>query len=318
MDYRPFGRTGRLISSIGLGTALFGREVDEDTSFRVMDYAFEKGITYFDTAQGYEGPTRVAAEVMLGRWLRSRGVRDRVFINTKIIAGGDAATIERIMLQSLERMGIERVDCVKMHLPFPKVPISETLGALTWQVKAGRASSIGCSNYNTAQLREALAASAAGGFARFEAVQVAYNLAIADRQEHLSRFEAEQEMFPLCRREEIAITTYAPLGSGFFAGAYASMDRGAIPRGSRFDLFKGHTGVYFTEQNFRILDSLREKAEAMKVPMVRLAMAWVMSNRNIATVIIGADNTAMIDNAFAAQQMRLAPALRAEMSAWGT
>ncbi len=318
MDYRPFGRTGRPISAIGLGTALFGREVDESASFRTMDYAFEKGINYFDTAEGYAGPGRIASEVMLGKWLRSRGVREKIFINTKIIAGGDGDTIEHIMLQSLERMGIDRVDSVKMHLPFPKVPITETLDALTRQVKAGRTGAIGCSNYTTAQLREALEVSARGGYARFEAVQVAYNLAIADRQEHLSRFEAEREMFPLCRRESIAITTYAPLGSGFFAGVYASPERSAIPRGSRFDLFKGHMDVYFTDQNFSILESLRSKAEDMGIPMVRLAMAWVMSNADITSVIVGADNTAMLDNAIAAREMGLDPTLRAEMSAWGT
>ena len=324
MEQRPLGRTGRTVSAVGLGCVTFGREIDEDTSCRILDYAVEAGIALLDTAEGYGGgnareyrrqrlrvdDTREvsgemnSSERILGRWLQSRGCRDRVVICTKVGTGNSPENIHRALAASLDRLNTGFVDIYMLHKSDPEIPIDETLGALTEEVEAGRVRAVGCSNFSGVQLREALGASAAG--ARFEAVQPPYSLAAP---------EAEDDLFPICRQEQIAVTSYSPLAAGFLSGKYTP-DRSGFPGGSRFDIIPGHADIYFSERNFRIVERLREKSEELGLPMVRLAMAWAMAHPDVTSVLVGARTTAHIDNALAASEMRLDSDLRAEMSSW--
>ena len=327
MKHRPLGRTGQTISMIGLGCVTFGREIDQDMSFRIMDYAVEQGISWLDTAEGYGGGNareyrrtalgvndirEVSGEVgssehIIGRWLQARGCRDRITVCTKVSGGNNSPeNIDRALSTSLERLQTDYVDIYELHTPDDAVPIQETLSTLAPHVYAGRVRTIGCSNISAAQLREALDVSDARDYPRFEVVQPPYSLASP---------EAETALFPLCRQEQIAVTTFSPLAAGFLAGKYLS-DRSKFPLGSRFDIIPGHADIYFNDRNFRIVDRLREKAQQLDLPMVRLAMAWAMSSPDVTSVIVGARTTDHIDNAMKACEMRLDPALRAEMSAW--
>jgi len=303
MEQRPLGRTGSTVSAIGLGAVTFGREIDQDSSFRIMDYAFEAGINFIDTAEAYADGE---SERVVGRWLRSRDCRDEVTLCTKVSTGGGATNIARAMEWSLDRLDVEHVDIMKMHSPDPSTPIQETLEALTREAEAGRVRVIGCSNYTAAQLREALDASAAEGYRRFEVVQPPYSLVLRD---------AEVDLFPLCRDEEVAVTSFSPLGAGFLTGKYTP-SRSTIPQGSRFDVIPGHIDIYFSERNFRIVGLLEAKAEDMGVPMVRLAMAYALTSPDITSVLVGARVPQHIENALAALDMGLEPGLRSEMTAW--
>ena len=170
--------------------------------------------------------------------MRSQGSRDEITLCTKVGSGGGPENIAKALSGSLDRLGTDHVDIYKMHAPDSVTPIAETLAAMTAEVDAGRVGSIGCSNYSAGQLREALDASAAGGYRRFEVIQPPYSLAHRD---------AEENLFPLCRREHIGVTSFSPLGAGFLAGKYTS-DRATIPSGSRFDVIPGHIDIYFSEQ----------------------------------------------------------------------
>ena len=225
MEQRPLGRTGRTISAIGLGCVTFGGEIDEEASYRVMDYAVEKGITFFDTAESYGGGQRrqrrkeafgiddvrevsnemSSSERIVGDWMRTRGCRDEITLCTKVSTGGSPENIAQALSASLERLRTDHVDIYKMHSPDTSTPIAETLSALTMEVETGRVDAIGGSNYSAAQLREALDASASAGYRRFKVFQPAYSLV---------RPEAEEEVFPLCRAEVIAVTPYSPLAGG--------------------------------------------------------------------------------------------------------
>lgn len=326
MEQRKVGRTDLTISTIGLGCVTLGREIDEDTSYQVLDYAVEKGISWFDTAEVYGGGDARAyrknvlgineereasgevgsSEKVLGRWLRARSCRDQVSICTKVSSGNSPENIERALQTSPERLQTDFIDIYKLHGPDEEVPIEESLAMLHQQVQKGVVRAIGCSNFSGAQIREALEASAAGGFARFEITQPPYNLALPDAQE---------DVFPLCRQKEIAATPYSPLGAGFLAGKYTP-DRTRFPRGSRFDVIPGHADEYFSERNFRVVEKLRHQAETVGQPMVRLAMAWVMAHPNVTSVLVGARKVEHIDNALEAMDMGLDPALREEMSLW--
>src|SRR5207344_2765205 len=128
------------------------------------------------------------------------------------------------------------------------------------------------------------------GLKPFQVIENNYNLAAPD---------LEREILPLTRREQIGVLTYSPLAAGFLTGKYTP-DRSAFPKGTRFDVVPGHADVYFSERNFRIVDRLREMAERVAVPAARLAMAWVLKNASVNTVLVGARTTAHLDNAVAA------------------
>ena len=116
-------------------------------------------------------------------------------------------------------------------------------------------------------------------------------------------------------KEGVGITPYSPLASGFLAGKYTP-DRSKFPKGTRFDVIPGHADIYFEDRNFKLVEKLRAKSEKMGLPMVKLAMAWVMANTSLTSVLIGARRTAHVDNAIEAMEMDLSPELHAEMAAW--
>ena len=202
VEQRPLGRTGRTIPAIALGCVTFGREISEDDSYRVMDYAMEKGLNFFDTAEAYGGGnsqrTRLetmgvddqrevttemsSSENIVGRWMEKRGARDDIILMTKFSTGGSADNVHRALAESLERLRTNHVDIYKLHRPYPDVPVDETLGALADEVAAGRTEVIGCSQHSAQQLREALATSAAKGYPRYEITQPGYNLGPAGRR----------------------------------------------------------------------------------------------------------------------------------------
>jgi aryl-alcohol dehydrogenase-like predicted oxidoreductase len=326
LDQKPLGKTGETISGIGLGCVTFGREIDEEQSYRIMDYAVEKGITFFDTAEGYGGGNaregrlatgiddvrEMTAEVssserIIGTWIKANGIRDQITICTKVGSGGSPENVKAKLAASLDRLQIDRTDVYKMHSPDESVPIAETLGALDAEVRAGLVGCIGGSNYDGAQVQEALDASAAHGYARFEITQPIYNLA---HPEHAV------DLFPICEKEEIAVTPYSPLGAGFLAGKYTRGDRQAIPTRTRFDTAPGHIDVYFSDRNFNVVEALQAKSKEIGVSMVKLAMAWAMTHSAVTAVLVGARETRHIDNALEAYDMGLDPGLRSEMSAW--
>ena len=326
MEQKPLGRSGRTISAIGLGCVTFGREIDEETSRRVLDYAVEKGITFLDTAEAYGGgqsrqgrrdsmgvddEREVSGEMssserIIGDWVSDRGCRNEVTLCTKVSTGASPENIGRAVSDSLERLRTDHVDVYKVHNPDESVPIAETLAALNDEVEAGRVQIIGGSNYSAEQIQEALEASDAAGHARFQIMQPPYSLGLPD---------PERDIFPLCTREGIAVTPYSPLAAGFLAGKYTP-DRSQFPKGTRYDISPGHADVYFNDRNFRIVESLRAKAAELDVPMVRLAMSWAMTNPDVTAVLVGARTTSHVDNAIESYERGLDPELRAEMSAW--
>lgn len=325
MNSLAVGRSCITVSPIGLGTGNWGREIDEDASWRVMDYAVERGITFFDTGEVYGGGQSFrsrqsaygsddvrettlemsSSEKIIGRWMRARGCREDITLCTKVGTGNDPRNIGRALSGSLERLDVDGVDIYKLHSP-DETPIAETLAALSEEVNAGRASVIGCSNFSAAQLVEALDASSANGWNRFEVIQPPYSLALPD---------ADEDIFPVCERQRIAVTAYSPLGAGFLTGKYTP-DRSDIPRGSRYDIVPAHADIYFSERNFRVLDLLREQAGHSRTTMIRLALAWAMHHPAVTSVLVGARTPAHIDNALAARDIAMSDDLWMQMRNW--
>src|SRR5215218_10876420 len=200
MDTRRIGSLE--VSVVGLGCNNFGRRLDFDATKAVVDAALEAGITFFDTADTYDG-TR--SEEYLGRALGRR--REDVVLATKFGSAVDEQRrgarpeyVRRAVEDSLLRLGTDRIDLYQLHTPDPQVPIEETLGALDELVKAGKVREIGCSNFFADQLREAEEA-ARDSAARFVSVQNEYSL---------PNREPERDILPECERLGIAFIPYFP------------------------------------------------------------------------------------------------------------
>lgn len=326
MEQSPLGRTGLTISRIALGTTTFGREIDEETSRQILDYAFENGMSLMDTAESYGGGNarsyrrnemgvedvretsgeKSSSERILGTWLKDRGIADSVTILTKVSTGSAPDNIENALTASLERLQLDSVPIYMVHSYDDQVPLDETLDALNQEVSRGRAQAIGCSNFTGTQLQKALSISSEKNYARFEIVENIYNLA---------RPEEEHDSMLLCKEEEIAFLAYSPLGAGFLSGKYTN-DRGLLPDRTRFHVIPGHCDVYFSERNFRVVEKLRAKATSIGESMVYLAASWVLANQSVSSTLFGARTTAHIDNALRSYAEGIPIDLRTEMAAW--
>lgn len=307
------GSTNFRVGPISLGCVTFGREIDEASSFRIMDHAVEHGIRLFDTAEAY-GPVGSsheasrephASECVIGRWLRTRGCREKIVLQTKLLPPLDQSHIDAALRGSLQRLQTNSLDLYLFHNPDPQTPIEQSLAALAPHVAAGRIRHIGCSNFSVDQLRAALDAADRHGLPRLEVTQSLYNLAIRD---------IERDLLPLCRERNVGVQAYSPLGAGFLTGKYT---RGMqqFPAGSRFDIKPGHARIYFGEHQFQIVDRLRELSDRSGVPMTRLAMAWILRRDDIDTVLVGARTIDHLDNALQALDADLSAQIE-EMTSW--
>ncbi|MBM3796403.1 MAG: aldo/keto reductase [Acidobacteria bacterium] len=276
-------------SRLGLGCVTFGREITRDASFAVMDYAFARGITLFDTAEAYAGGE---SERIVGEWMAARGVRDEVLLVTKVRPGTPPARVAEALNGSLERLRCDAVDLYLYHSFDAAASVDERVAAIDALAQAGLATGIGCSNYDGAQLREALAAADRLGARRFAAVQVNYNLAAREIDEPGGLLDAAGE-------GDVDVMTYSPLAAGFLTGKYSTPDRAAIPATTRFGVIPGHADIYFHGRNFATLERMRVLAQRTGLGMERLAMGWALANPRVRTVLVGAREPRHLDNALA-------------------
>lgn len=300
MEYRQLGSSDLQVSSIGLGSATFAREIDAPAAFSVLDRALERGIMLIDTAKAYSAGR---SEEVIGRWLAQRGTRDRIVLATKV---HKPLTREHILTsaeESLRRLGTDVIDLFQFHLWDPGVPLEAQLEALQMVVEKGYARYVGCSNYTASQLHRALALQASHGWSPMVSVQPNYNLVVRD---------IEDELLPLCADQQVGVITYSPLGGGFLTGKYYR--GGGVPAGTRMDVVPAMQDIYFHESGFRILEGLRSQAEVLDVPVPRLALAWVLNQPGLTSVLIGARTPGHVDQAFEAAALELSPKVQEVLS----
>jgi len=321
MEQRTLGRTGITVGRIGLGTATFGREIGEEEAWKIMDYAVDRGITLFDTAEAYGGgQARLyrknvfgvedvrevsgemhSSEKIIGRWMKSRGARNEVTILTKVTTNFTRGHVREAVEASLDRLQTDRVDLYFCHAWDEETAI-EAVDALREIRDAGLIRAAGCSNYTGAQLERTIGA----GPRVMEAVENNYNVVTRD---------IEEDLLPVAAREEIGVITYSPLGAGFLMGKYTA-DRTALPKGTRFDVIPGHVDVYFSERNFRWVGLLHEFSARVGVPVERVAMSWVLKNPAVDVMLVGARSISHIESALAAAAMPFPDAWYAEFAGW--
>ena len=322
MEQRQLGRTDLRLSRIGLGCGNFGGigsapehfggGETEAEAFRLMDEAWDLGITFFDTADAYGGGR---SEQAIGRWLKTKNadVRDRLVISSKVFHSdvGDprdrGLSHDRILRQidrSLERLGVERLDMYLIHEPDPDTPLEETLGALDELVRAGKVRWIGASNIEGWRLRESLELSGAGGLARFEWVQNEYSL--------LAR-EAEEDVLPVCGEHELGFTPFSPLAGGWLTGKYRAGQ--PFPAGSRMTLRPGPYQTLVHDRTFSALEELGGAAAERGVDMATLALAWVLTHPQFPAVVIAPRRPQHLDPVTPALELDLTDDERANLAA---
>ena len=209
MDLRRLGLTDIQIAPLMLGGNVFGWNVDEKTSFAILDAFTDAGFNAIDTADSYSrwvpGHPGGESETIIGNWLKSSGKRDKVTIATKVgedMGGGEGRCLRKDYIlraceASLRRLRTDRIDLYQTHFDDEVTPVEETMQAYAQLIAAGKVRAIGASNVNPRRLKESLAASQRLGLPRYQSLQPLYNL--SDRNEFETGYAA------LCRQERIGV-----------------------------------------------------------------------------------------------------------------
>jgi aryl-alcohol dehydrogenase-like predicted oxidoreductase len=293
MEFRSIGSIPVPVAGVGCNN--FGRRIDEGRAKEVVDAAFEVGATLFDTADLYGSG---ASEEFLGKALRSR--RDEAVIVSKFgmrtppdgLSGGDPVWAVRACEDSLTRLGTDRIDVYLIHTPDDATPIADTLTAMSHLVDEGKVREIGCSNFSAEQLEEAEESAKEKGVRRFVTVQNEYSL--------LAR-EAREEVLPACRKLGLSFMPYFPLASGLLTGKYRKGQ--PPPPGTRL---AGRGDELMNDERLDLVERLMAFAEQRGHTILELAMSWLASQPEIATVIAGATSAEQVRaNAEAVEAWRL-------------
>jgi 1-deoxyxylulose-5-phosphate synthase len=308
MDYLRFGQTGLEVSQLCLGTMSMGSSawkgwvLDEAASIPILRRALDLGITFFDMADWYSLGRN---EEVVGRNLLKMTARAGLVLATKVYypmsedpndRGLSAKHIATSIDRSLARLGTDYIDLYVIHAFDAKTPVEETMAALHDTIRAGKVRYLGASTMYTWQFAKMNHVAAINGWTPFVNMQCQYNL--------LYR-EEEREMFPYCRDQGIAVTTFSPLARGFLAR------EGGTPR-TAHDLYQEYYG---DDIDCEIVRRVREVAARRGVTMAQVAMAWVADNPNPNVPIVGASKIAHLEVAIEALELRLDPTERAFLEA---
>lgn len=319
MQTRRLGRSGLVVSEIGMGTMTFGEQCDEKLSFAIMDRAYDAGVTFFDAAEMYPVPPSAekfgVTEEIVGRWLETKP-RETVILATKITGPGhgwfvppvrhgmtalDRVQIVRAVEASLRRLRTDYIDLYQTHWPDHGMRPEETLEALTELVQAGKVRVIGCSNETCWGLMKSLWASESHGLARFDTVQ--NNFSLVNRR-------CESELAQVCRQEGVSLLPYSPLAGGVLTGKY---NNNQFPEGARFTTYlrdgnsrqKAMTDRFVNVRTLEATSRFIEIAKELGMSVVTLATAWSKQHDFVASTLIGATDPSQLDDTLKAADLVL-------------
>jgi len=287
MKYNTLGKTGLFVSKLCLGTMTFGGkgfwemigQLGQETVTHLVDRCLDAGINFFDTANIYSFGE---SERLLGLALKDN--RKRVVLATKVRGrmsedpnevGLSRKHIFDQVHDSLKRLRTDYIDLYQIHGYDPFTPFEETLRALDDLVRQGKVRYIGASNLAAWQLMKAMGVSDRLGLARFDSLQAYYSIAGRD---------LERELGPLIQDQGLALMVWSPLAGGLLSGKYNR--EGGGPEGSRrasFD-FPPVDKV----RAFKVIDVMRPIAKAHGVSVANIALAWLLHQDTVTSVIIGA------------------------------
>lgn len=315
MRYNRLGNSGLIVSELCLGAMTFGTRasrfghihgLDQDAATALVRQAFDAGVNFIDTANVY---TAGQSEEFVGGALKALGLtRSQAVIATKATGGMGPGKMEsgfsrkHLLDQidaSLARLQLDYVDLYQIHAWDPHTPMEEALRALEDIVRSGRARYVGVSNWAAWQIMKALGIQRRRGWDKFVSLQAYYTVAGRD---------LERELAPLLKSEGVGLMVWSPLAGGLLSGKYSLNAAGEIEgegRRATFDF-----PVVDKQRAMAIVEAMRPMAQAKGVSVAGIALAWLLSQDVVSTVIVGAkredqlaENLAATDIALGADEL---------------
>ncbi|MDH4574044.1 aldo/keto reductase [Salinicola acroporae] len=317
MRYRNLGNTGLFVSELCLGTMTFGGngemwgqigDLQQADADKLVGRSLDAGINFIDTADVY---SQGQSEVITGQALRNLGVpRDDVVVATKVFGptgtddpyrstginnrGASRYHIMEGVKASLKRLQLDHIDLYQIHGFDPATPIEETVRALHTLVEHGHVRYVGVSNWAAWQIMKALGIAQQNGWHRFESLQAYYTLAGRD---------LEREIVPLLESEKLGLMVWSPLAGGLLSGKYTrDGEARAGDRRATFDFPPVNRA-----RGFDCIDTMREIADARGISVARIALAWLLHQKVVTSVIVGAKRLDQLDDNIAATEVHLDP-----------
>lgn len=318
MQRRRIGGSGIVVSDICMGTMTFGSQCGEKLSHQICDVAWENGIDFFDNAEIYPVPpmeeTYGQTEEIFGRWLKTKP-REAVIVATKVTGPGhgwftppvrhgktalDRRQIVDACENSLRRLDTDYIDLYQTHWPDHGMPYEEVLGVLSELRQQGKVRMIGCSNETSWGLMKSLWAADVFTVDRYQSVQ--NNFSLINRR-------CESELAQVCRRENVSLLPYSPLGGGVLTGKYND----GIPAGARFSSYivdgnerqKKMASRFVNDRTIETTRRMAAIADSIGVTVTALAVAWSRQHDFVASTIIGATTVDQLHESLAAKDLIL-------------
>ncbi|MET0545282.1 MAG: aldo/keto reductase [Caulobacterales bacterium] len=318
MKIKRLGKSPIVVSDICMGTMMFGTYADEQMSHRILDKAFDAGITFFDTAEVYPvppiGELAGITEEIIGRWLKTKN-RDAIIMATKVagaahgwirssvrsgMAALDRHNIVRAVEGSLKRLGTDYIDLYQTHWPDHGMRYEETMRALDDLIQDGKVRVLGCSNETSWGLMKSLAAAEREGLARYETIQ--NNFSLNNR-----RFE--DELAQVCRQEGVSLIPYSPLAGGVLTGKYNGDNPTTTGRLIKYRE-SGFRQVaiakrFLNEKSLASTERYMAIAAEAGISVTTMATAWSKQQDFVASTIVGATHVDQLDDILAAADVVL-------------
>lgn len=304
MEKRPLGKNGVLVAPLAFGGNVFGWTVDEATSFKLLDAFVGEGFNLIDTADVYSrwvpGNKGGESETIIGKWLKSRGQREKVVLATKVgmemgpdKKGLSPQYIIQAVEDSLKRLQTDYIDLYQSHRDDPSMPVEETLEAYDKLMNQGKIRAIGASNFTPERLKDSLLASQRYGYPSYVTLQPEYNL--------YSRAGFEKELEPLCLEYGVGVINYYSLASGFLTGKYRSeKDQGKSARGTK-------ALGYLDERGKKILAALDQVSAGHHCTPATIALAWLIHRKSVTAPIASATTVEQLKELTSSANIKLSP-----------
>src|SRR5579883_984624 len=314
MQYRQLGNTGVFVSRLCLGAMTFGGKgsifeavgaLDQKAADELVGKSLDAGINFIDTANIYAGGE---SETMVGKALGAR--RKDVVIATKVFGrmgeGPNEVGLSRLHIMqsaeaSLKRLGTDYIDLYQIHGFDKLTPMEETLGALSDLVRQGKVLYIGCSNLAAWQIMKSIAISEARGLEKFATLQAYYSLAGR---------ELERELVPLVEDQKLGLLPWSPLAGGFLSGKFTRS--GAADQDARRTKF--NFPPVDLERGYEVVEAMQKVAERRGATVAQVALAWLLHQPSVTSVIIGAKKASQLTDNIGALDVKLAAEDLAELN----
>ncbi len=328
MEYRYIGKTGLRVTPICMGTMTFGSTNTKEEAFEMLDFVYDKGINFYDTAEVYPVPPKAdmcgITEEIVGEWLKTKP-RESIILATKVAGAAsgwfvppirhgltaiDSFHIKRAVEGSLKRLDTDYIDLYQMHWPDTIVPIEESLRAFDDLVREGKVRYIGSSNDTAYGLTKANEIAKYEKLSRFESIQNNFSL-------NNPRFL--NELANVCRKENISLLPYSPIAGGVLSGKYNSF----YPDGARFTNYmknksprvQAMASRFVNDKSLASTAKFVELAKKYGISPVTLAVAYSKHFDFVASTIIGSTKLSQLDDSLAALSFKITDELLKEIEA---